>query len=192
MQEYRDSLQNTRLAALNVTRASVASATLPDPKPQTNEPEDKLQSVLQYDEQLPEGTKRILAGNLTDALLPCRILLKILLRFPLQLEVRSDFARQFTYSWTSFASWMFFISGFIMLVCGFIVTLALAGVMLNIPPQPTHIKTKWILSTQNGSVYTDIQKTQEVLRLEEIFLLQRNFIPVLIALFSMIHICCGN
>jgi hypothetical protein len=141
-----------------------------------------LESVLLYHEEMEEGVERHLATNLDYAFAPCRLFMLAVFRFPLQLSIRRDFSRQFSYSWKSLRGWMFFITGALMIFSGILALLTLLGVLLDWPTQPAKFRP-----SNNSEV-----KTGEILRLEELFLLQRNFVPVLIVLLALIHVCSGS
>ncbi len=82
-----------------------------------------LESVLTYHEEIPYGVERHYANSLDAAFAPCRVFMISLFRFPLHLNVREDYSREFTYSWKSFRGLLFFFTSGLILLNGIIIAL---------------------------------------------------------------------
>lgn len=84
---------------------------------------------------------------------------------------------------------MFFITAGLICLNVLLISVSLGAILLDFPQQPEKgYVTNW---TDKGLEPGEVHRSQKQLRIQELFLLQRNFVPMILLVLSLAHICTG-
>lgn len=172
-------------------------------------------NVLLNREVLPPNSTRENAAKIMKSFKRCHRLMLLLMRFTIDYYEHEDGSFEFEYSWRSVRSMLFFASCITLTIMSILSNVNMVSTMLDFPKQPENITVKWKLrvfeatgrsnwkqvipslgvpqeaqTIINGSMV--FNKTQSVLRAEEMFFFRRNLVSLIMVLLLLIHIVTSD